>query len=70
MTIKENLSIDKIRDEIRHLVDIHTLSPQQAVYTLSQFFSPGEWNLVECELEANGYSLMTNCIGDVLDKES
>lgn len=69
MTIKANLSINEIRDEMRHLVDIHTLDPQQAIYTISQFFSPGEWNLVECELEANGYSLMTNCIADLLDEE-
>ena len=67
MTIKADFSIDEIRDEIRHLVEIHALDSQQAIYTLSQFFSPGEWNLVECELEVNGYSLMTNCIGDLLN---
>lgn len=67
MAIQANLSIKKIKAEINHLVKIHTLDPQQAIYTLSQFFSPGEWNLVECELELHGYSLMTNSIEDLLN---
>ncbi len=66
MTVKADASIQEIQNEVRHLVEIHTLDPQQAIYGLSQFFSPGEWALVECELEANGYSLMTNSIQDLL----
>ncbi|MGB5633556.1 MAG: DUF4327 family protein [Waterburya sp.] len=69
MTVKINSSIKEIRNEVRHLVEIHSLDRQQAIYGLSQFFSPGEWVLVECEIEANGYSLMTNCIGDLLEKD-
>ena len=66
MTVKADASIQEIQNEVRHLVEIHTLDSQQAIYNLSQFFSPGEWALVECELEANGYSLMTNSIQDLL----
>lgn len=65
MTIKVNTSLKEIRKEVRHLVDLHSLDYEQAIYGLSQFFSPGEWNLVECELEAHGYSLMTNSINDL-----
>lgn len=67
MSVKTNFSIDEIKNEVRHLVEIHSLDREQAIYGLSQFFSPGEWNLVECELEVNGYSLMTNSIEDLLD---
>ncbi|MDJ0589588.1 MAG: DUF4327 family protein [Pleurocapsa sp. MO_226.B13] len=66
MTVEADVSIQEIQNEVRHLVEIHTLDSQQAIYGLSQFFSPGEWALVECELEANGYSLMTNSIQDLL----
>jgi hypothetical protein len=66
MTIKVDTSIKEIRKEVRHLVDIHSLDREQRIYSLSQFFSPGEWELVECEIEANGYSLMTNSINDLL----
>lgn len=66
MSIKTNFSLNEIKKEVRHLVEIHSLDRQQPIYGLSQFFSPGEWNLVECELEANGYSLMTNSIKNLL----
>lgn len=69
MTVKINSSIKEIRNEVRHLVDIHSLDRQQAIYGLSQFFSPSEWALVECEIEGNGYSLMTNSINDLLDED-
>jgi Domain of unknown function (DUF4327) len=67
MTIKVDTSIKEIRKEVRHLVDIHSLDREQQIYSLSQFFSPGEWGLVECEIETNGYSLMTNSINDLLN---
>ncbi|MDJ0568004.1 MAG: DUF4327 family protein [Pleurocapsa sp. MO_192.B19] len=67
MSVKTNFSLKEIRNEVRHLVEIHSLEREQAIYGLSQFFSPGEWNLVECELEAHGFSLMTNSIEDLLD---
>ena len=67
MTFKVDTSIKNIRKEVRHLVDLHSLEPEQAIYNLSQFFSAGEWELVECEIESNGYSLMTNSIGDLLN---
>ncbi|MEM8675637.1 MAG: DUF4327 family protein [Cyanobacteria bacterium P01_G01_bin.67] len=66
MTFHANSSIMAIKNEVRHLVNIGSLDPQQAIYSLSQFFSAGDWALVECELEENGYSLMTNCIDDIL----
>ena len=67
MRVKDKFSIREIRNEVQHLVDIHSLDRQQAIYNLSQFFSSGEWNLVECELETKGYSIMTNSIEDLLD---
>ena len=66
MTIKTDFSLEEITREVEHLLELHSLDPEQAIYSLSQFFSPGEWNLVECELESNGYSLMTNSIGDLV----
>jgi len=67
MTFKTDTSIKEIRKEVRHLVDIHSLDRNQTIYHLCQFFSPGEWELVECEIESNGYSLMANSISDLLD---
>ena len=67
MTFKVDTSIKNIRKEVRHLVDLHSLEREQAIYNLSQFFSPGEWELVECEIESNGYSLMTNSISELLN---
>lgn len=67
MAFSTDTSIKNIKKEVRHLVDLHSLEPQQAIYNLSQFFSAGEWDLVECEIESNGYSVMTNSIGDLLD---
>ena len=66
MIVKTNYFLEEITREVEHLLELHSLDPQQAIYSLSQFFSPGEWNLVECELEANGYSLMTNSISDLV----
>ena len=34
--------IKNIRKEVRHLVDLHGLEREQAIYNLSQFFSAGE----------------------------
>lgn len=65
MTFQAN-SFREIKNEVRHLVNIGSLDPQQAIYSLSQYFSATDWALVECELEENGYSLMTNCIDDIL----
>ncbi|MEL6912498.1 MAG: DUF4327 family protein [Cyanobacteria bacterium J06555_3] len=67
MTFKTDTSIKNIKKEVRHLVDIHSLDRNQAIYNLSQFFPAGEWELVECEIESNGYSVMANSIGDLLD---
>ncbi|MEM7592121.1 MAG: DUF4327 family protein [Cyanobacteria bacterium P01_A01_bin.83] len=67
MTFKVNFSLKEIKREVRHLVELHSLDREQAIYNLSQFFNPGEWELVECEIESNGYCLMTNSIGDLLD---
>lgn len=67
MTFKADTSIKNIRKEIHHLIDLHSLECEQAIYNLSQFFSAGEWQLVECEIESNGYSLMTNSISDLLN---
>ena len=70
MTFTTDASIKQIQKEVRHLVEIHSLDRGQCIYGLSQFFSAGEWELVECEIESNGYSLMTNSIGDLLDNRS
>lgn len=67
MKVKDKYSLQEIRNEVRHLVDLHSLDRQQALYSLSQFFSAGEWNLVECELETRGYCLMTNTVEDLLE---
>lgn len=67
MTFIQDASIKEIKQEVRHLVELHSLDCEQAIYNLSQFFDPGEWQLVECEIESNGYSLMTNSIGDLID---
>ena len=66
MTVKTNFPIAEIRNEVRHLLEIHSLDPKQAIYSLSQFFSAADWTLVECELESHGYSLMTNSIDEIL----
>ncbi|MEM8719570.1 MAG: DUF4327 family protein [Cyanobacteria bacterium P01_G01_bin.39] len=66
MKVTTNYSIKEIKHEVHHLVAIHSLDPQQAIYNLSQFFSAADWALVECELESRGYSLMTNSINDLL----
>ena len=61
-------SIDRIKDEARYLVERGIIDRHQPIHALGQFFSQSEWALIECELEANSYSLMTNCINDLLDK--
>ena len=65
MTVKSSFSMTEIRNEVRNLLEIHSLDPKQAIYSLSQFFSVADWNLVECELESNGYSLIQNSIDDL-----
>lgn len=67
MAVTTNTSIKEIRKEVRHLIDINNLDRAQSIYNLGQFFSAGEWALVECEIELNGYSLMTNSIEDLLE---
>ena len=67
MTVKTDFSIEEITREVEHLLELHSLDSEQAIYNLSQFFSAGEWELVECEIESNGYSLMTNSISDLLN---
>ena len=68
MTLVKNASMKEIKQRVRHLVEIHSLDRGQRIYGLSQFFDPGEWELVECEIESNGYSLMTNSIGELVGK--
>ncbi|MCC0177761.1 DUF4327 family protein [Waterburya agarophytonicola K14] len=67
MTVKNDFSLKEIRNEVRHLIELHSLDPQQAIYNLSQFFPSGEWALIECEIEAHGYRLMQNSIKDLLE---
>lgn len=67
MAFTTDTSIKNIKKEVRHLVDLHSLDRHQAIYNLSQFFSAGEWQLVECEIESNGYSLIANTIDDLID---
>ncbi|MEM8828411.1 MAG: DUF4327 family protein [Cyanobacteria bacterium P01_G01_bin.19] len=67
MKVKDQFSIQEIKNEVQHLVDIGSLNRQQPLHNLGLFFSSGEWDLIECELETKGYSIMTNSIADLLD---
>ena len=41
MTFIQDASIKEIKQEVRHLVELHSLDCEQAIYNLSQFFDPG-----------------------------
>jgi uncharacterized protein YqgQ len=64
-----NYSIDFIKDEARQLVQKGVLGRQQPIYTLCQFIPAREWELMEWELEKNGYLLRDHVI-DLLQPES
>lgn len=66
MNVKLDFSIQEIKHEVRHLIDMGMLDRHQPIHALGQFFSKNEWALIECELEANGYSLITNNISDLV----
>jgi hypothetical protein len=63
-----HLTIDAIRDEVRHLAESRTLNRHQPIYTLCRYFPTREWVCIECELEQNDY-LLRDCIGDLLGHE-
>ena len=67
MAFIKDASIEEIRQEVDRLIALHSLDRKERIYSLSQFFDPGEWELVECEIESNGYSLMTNSMDDLLN---
>jgi Domain of unknown function (DUF4327) len=61
-------SIEAIRDEARHLVEIGSLTRQQPIHTLCRFFADREWDDVEHELEANQF-LLRDRISDLFSQE-
>ena len=52
-----NYSINEIRDEARHLVEIGKIDLYQSIQVLCDFIPAREWIGAECELERNDYSL-------------
>jgi uncharacterized protein YqgQ len=62
-------SIELIKDEVRHLVQKGVLTRQQPIYAICQFIPAREWELVEGELENNGYLLRDHII-DLIQPES
>jgi Domain of unknown function (DUF4327) len=62
-------SIDAIRDEARHLVEIGSLTRQQPIYSLCMFFSNRAWCEVERELEMNEF-LMRDQLSDLFSQET
>lgn len=62
------ISIDTIKDEVRHLVWKGQLSRQQPIYALCQYIPSREWSWVECELERHGYLLRDRVI-DLMGRE-
>lgn len=52
-----NYSIDEIKDEVRHLVEIGKINIHQPIQVLCKFIPPRVWLCVECELERNDYLL-------------
>jgi hypothetical protein len=65
MLTTTDYSIDEIKKEARHLVEIGKIDIHQPIYVLDQFIPPREWISVECELERNDY-LLRDRIGDLL----
>ena len=60
-----NVTLDEIKDEARHLVEIGKIDSHQPIYVLCQFIPPREWICAECELERNDY-LLRDHICDLL----
>lgn len=65
MVATVNYSIDEIKDEARHLVEIGKIDIHQRICVLCQFIPPREWLCAECELERNDY-LLRDHICDLL----
>ncbi|MEL6788195.1 MAG: DUF4327 family protein [Cyanobacteria bacterium J06607_15] len=68
MVATVNYSIDEIKDEARHLVEIGKIGIHQPICVLCEFISSREWICAECELERNDY-LLRDHICDLLAKE-
>ncbi len=60
-----NYSIDEIKDEARHLVEIGKIDIHQQIQVLCEFIPPREWLYAECELERSDY-LLRDHICDLL----
>lgn len=60
-------AINMIRDEARHLVDTGCIARQQPLYVLCQYIPAREWEVVEQELEDNGY-LLRDRVSDLLGR--
>jgi hypothetical protein len=58
-------SVDVIKEEVSYLLNRGIISRQQRIYILLEHFPARDWNVVESELEENGY-LLRDRIGDLL----
>lgn len=61
-------SLDRLRDEVRDLVDRGIIDRQQPIYTLCRYLPDREWECFEVELEKNEFLLRDHII-DLLAKE-
>jgi len=61
-------SLDVIKEDVSYLVNRGVISRQQRIYILLEHFPARDWNIVESELEENGY-LLRDRIGDLLPCE-
>ncbi|HEY9694295.1 MAG TPA: DUF4327 family protein [Oculatellaceae cyanobacterium] len=58
-------SLDVIKEEVNYLLNQGVIYRQQRIYILLEHFPARDWNVVESELEENGY-LLRDRIGDLL----
>jgi hypothetical protein len=65
MTTTVNYSVNEIKNEARHLVEIGKIDIHQPIYDLCQFIPPREWICAKSELEKNDY-LLRDHICDLL----
>lgn len=63
-----SLSLESLREEVRHLVESRRVSRRQPLYALSQFIPPREWNQLE-RLLVQADFLLRDRIGDLLSEE-
>ncbi len=57
-------SLDVIKEEVSYLLNRGVIYRQQRIYILLEHFPARDWNILESELEENGY-LLRDRIGDL-----